>query len=308
MTGRRTGFIPRTILAIAAILAGLPPVSAQEMQPRAYLPSPVGVGFAGISYSYNAGGLLFDPSLPITDGHVSASLPTLSVGGTFATFGRTSQFLTVMPYAIANLSGTLDGESQFRYRSGLTDMTFRYSVNLLGAPAMHRRDFAKYRQKTIVGVSLTATAPTGQYDPKLLINIGTNRWAFKPEVGISRALGKWALEGAFGVWLYTTNTQFYGNSTRTQNPLWSWQAHVVRLLGRHWFAYDFTYFRGGDTLVNGQTSNSYQANTRMGLTYGLRVTPRQAIRFSYFKGVTTRIGSDISSVGVAYQVIWATGR
>jgi len=88
--------------------------------------------------------------------------------------------------------------------------------------------------------------PTGQYDPKRVINIGTNCWAFKPEVAVSRALGRWALEGAFGVWLYTTNSQFYGNSTRTQNPLWSGQAHVVRLIrSRHWFAYDFTYFRGG---------------------------------------------------------------
>jgi len=104
MTGRRTGFIPRTILVITATPPGFQPVSAQEIQPRAYLPSPVRVGFAGIAYSYNAGGLLFHPSLPITDGNVSATLPTLSVGGTFATFDRTSQFLAVMPYAVANLT------------------------------------------------------------------------------------------------------------------------------------------------------------------------------------------------------------
>jgi hypothetical protein len=298
------------VLGIIVVLLWPGPVCGQEMQPRAYLPSPIGVGFAGISYSYSSGDLLFDPSLPVEDGHISAHLPTLSLGGVFSTFGRTTQVLAVMPYAFADLSGRLEGQPQYRYRSGLTDMSFRCAINLRGAPAMTRRQFAEYQQKTIIGVSLTVSAPTGQYDPKKLINIGTNRWAFKPEVGMSRAFArKWAVEGAFGAWLYTRNPRFNDNLERTQRPLWSTQAHVVRVFNRrHWLAYDLTYFAGGAALVNGQVAATYQSNIRMGGTYGFLFTPRQAIRFSYFNGVTTRIGSDTSAVGVAYQFLWATGR
>ena len=176
------------------------------IQPRAYLPSPVGLGFLGLSYSGNAGGLLFDPSLPIENGHVDANLPALAVGGTLDIFGRTGQVLGVLPYVVADLSGNFRGVQAARHRSGLADSTLRFSVNLYGAPAMHRREFAKYRPKLIIGASLTATPPTGQYDPNVLINLGTNRWAVKPEIGIARFIGKWEFEGAFGAWIYGKNS------------------------------------------------------------------------------------------------------
>ena len=40
---------------------------AQELEPRAYSPAPVGANFVLLAYSYPAGEVLFDPSLPITD-------------------------------------------------------------------------------------------------------------------------------------------------------------------------------------------------------------------------------------------------
>jgi len=298
----RFSFLPIAALTVLRL-------PAQEMQPRAYLPSPVGVGFGGISYSYNSGGQLLDPSLPIEDAQVKAHIPSLSVGGSFSTFGRSSQVLAVVPHAVADLTGTVAGAEQYRYRSGLADTTFRYAINLFGAPAMRRRDFARYRQKTIAGVSLTATAPASQYDSARPINIGTNRWAFKPEVGVSKAVGEWTIEGAFGAWLYTANPRFNGRNRRTQSPLWSTQAHIVRTIHRrHWVAFDFTYFQGGATRVNGVEAATYQANTRVGATYGIVLSPRQALRFSYFSGVTTRVGADLQSIGVAYQFLWADGR
>ena len=62
----------------------------------------------------------------------------------------------------------------------------RFAVNLYGAPAMDLEEFASYRRKTNVGASLVIVAPLGQYDPARFVNIGTNRWAAKPEVGLSR--------------------------------------------------------------------------------------------------------------------------
>ena len=56
-----------------------------------------------------------------------------------------------------------------------------------------------------MGVSLKVLAPTGQYDPTKLVNWGTNRWAFKPELGYSRRWGNWILDSYGGAWFYTTN-------------------------------------------------------------------------------------------------------
>ena len=37
--------------------------------------------------------------------------------------------------------------------------------------------------------ALTWIIPAGQYDRTKLVNLGANRWSFKPEAGISRAAG-----------------------------------------------------------------------------------------------------------------------
>ena len=281
----------------------------QELQPRAYLPAPVGLSFFSVSYSNNSGGLLFDPSLPITGSQVNANSGQLAFGQWLGFLGRSSQAFVVLPYLLADLSGTFAGSQQSRHRSGLADSTYRFSTNLYGAPAMHVEEFARYRPKTIIGASLTATAPTGQYDPNRLVNIGTNRWALKPELGISHFVGKWDFEGAFGVWLYVRNADFYGNTVRTQDPLGSIQAHVVRLLPhRTWAALDGTFYLGGRTYTDGVAAANYTSNTRFGATFGFAIAQRQALKFSYFRGATTRVGTDVRSLSISYQVLWNSWR
>ncbi len=280
------------------------------MQPRAYIPSPSGLNFFGASYSGNSGGLLFDPSLPVEDGHVNANIATFSFGQTIGVAGRTVQVLAVVPYVVANLDGRLGaGATQYLYRSGLGDSVFRYAMNIHGAPAMNLKEYAHYRQKTIVGASVTVSAPTGQYDPNKLINLGANRWAIKPELGVSRAVGKWTFEGALGVWLYTSNNRFYGGTVRTQSPLGSLQGHVVRVLPhRTWLALDATYFAGALSQIDGHVKDDRQNNLRLGANFGIALNRRQAIRFSFFTGAVTRIGADIRSIGVSYIFIWQKGR
>lgn len=58
----------------------------------------------------------------------------------------------------------------------------------MGGPAMQPKEFAKWKQKRLLGLSLKVVAPTGQYCGTKLINWDSNRWAFKPELGY-RALG-----------------------------------------------------------------------------------------------------------------------
>jgi len=53
---------------------------------------------------------------------------------------------------------------------------------------MNLKEFASYRQKTNVGLSLVVSAPLGEYDKPKLINLGSNRWGFKSEVGLFQGL------------------------------------------------------------------------------------------------------------------------
>ena len=52
--------------------------AAQDMEPRAYSPAPVGANFLVTSYSWSTGSVVVDPTLPITD--VQADVQGLVVG------------------------------------------------------------------------------------------------------------------------------------------------------------------------------------------------------------------------------------
>src|SRR4029077_3046052 len=179
------------------------------------------------------------------------------------------------------------------------------AVNFHGAPALSMAEFASYRQDLIVGASLVVTAPLGQYDKEGLINIGTNLWSVKPELGLSQALGPWTIELAGGVTLFTRNDDFLNGNVRRQDPLYSVQAHVTRQLGRGvWGAFSVTYYEGGRTSINGTPRDDRFGGSRTALTLALPVNRQNSIKLFASTGLYARTGSDYDSVGVAWQHIW----
>ena len=98
-------------------------------------------------------------------------------------------------------------------------MCFRLSVLVRGAPALSVAEFAKAPRRTILG-TVDGRRTDGQFFPVRLINLGANRWAFKPEFAVSHPMGqKWLLDVYAGLWLFTANDSFYpGASLRTQAP------------------------------------------------------------------------------------------
>ncbi len=108
---------------------------AQDLDPRAYAWVPVNMTFFVAGFGYSHGEILTDPSIPIEDLVATIESPSLGVGRTFGLFGKTAQVTAALPYAWAQLSGTIGGSAQSTNRSGLTDMRLRFSMLLLGAPA-----------------------------------------------------------------------------------------------------------------------------------------------------------------------------
>ena len=289
-----------------ACLANAHPLNAQDLEPRAYSASPIGLRFVVGAVTRSGGGVLVDPSLPVEDVEASVNAFALGVGSTFALFGRTALLVGVMPYALADASGRVEEAARSVSRSGLADPRIKLAVNLLGGRAMRPREFAKSRSATISGVSVSVVPPVGQYYPARLINLGANRWSFKPEVGISRAIQKWTVEGYSGVWLFTANDSFYpGESRRTQQPVLALQGHAsYTVRPQLWVAFDATWYTGGSTSIDGVEKADLQRNSRLGTTLSLPVTSRHSVKISYSTGATTRIGGDFNTVGVAWQFSW----
>ncbi len=295
-----------TALAIAALVAlATGPAAAQELEPRAYSPNPVGANFVAAVYGYQEGDLLFDPTVPITDAEAFVNSAIFGYVRTFGLFGRTASAGVVVPYVWASMNGNVYEDRRDITRSGLADSRWRLSVNLLGGPAMTPGEFAKRRPGPTLGASLTVNAPTGQYDGAKLANLGTNRWAFKPEVGFSYPVGPWAFELYTGVWLFTRNSDFFGGKVFEQDPLLSLQAHVAYTIKpRMWVAFNTTYYAGGLTHTDGVAATERQNNSRVGLTFALPIGKRHSLKLAWARGVTTRVGDKVDMYQIAYQFFW----
>jgi hypothetical protein len=170
-------------------MSSLQVLRAQDLAPRAYVITPLHGNALTVTYGFYDGSLLFNGALPVSNATGKYSVPILSYYHSFNMFGHFANFVAALPYAVGNFEGNFEGQPTQLYRSGLVDSTFRLAVNLKGGPPMEAPEFRKWKQKTIIGVSLKVVAPTGQYDPHKLVNWGGNRWAFKPEL-VFGALGQ----------------------------------------------------------------------------------------------------------------------
>ena len=291
--------------AVALFVAGVATVPAQQLEPRAYAPNPVGVNILGLPYSYQTGAVVTDPSLPVKDVDAKINVATAFYDRTFSLFGRSASALLVIPYAWGKVTGQVGERTASLTRSGQGDMQVRLSTNLLGGPALTPEEFIHAVRGVTLGASLVVSMPTGQYDGTKLINIGSNRWAFKPELGLAYPVGKWTFELYTGVWLYTANDNFYGGNRRTQDPLIALQSHVIyTFLPGLWLALDGTWYSGGQTTVDGVLDLDRQSNTRYGATLAAPVGHGHSFKLAWAKGATTRIGQDFTTIGVTYQYRW----
>jgi hypothetical protein len=296
-----------TLLAVALAVIGTD-TAAQDLEPRTYSNTPVGLNFFIASYAYTSGGVATDPTSPLENASVQAHGTILAYARALNVWGRSGKVDVVLPYAWVSGSAEFAGQRGEREISGFGDPRLRFSVNLYGAPALTLKEFVGYKQDFIVGASLQVSTPLGKYDDDRLLNIGTHRWTIKPELGISKTLGPLTLELAAGVSFYTDNHEFFGDQTRAQNPIYSVQGHAIySLRSGIWVAVDGTYYTGGRTTVDGVEGNNLQHNSRVGLTVALPVNRYNSLKLYASTGVSTRTGSDFDTMGVAWQYRWGGG-
>jgi len=294
-------------IGIALSLALWPgAASAQDLEPRAYSASPINTTFVVGAIGRSSGGVVTDPTLPVDDVHATLGVLTAGVGRTFDLAGRTALFVAIVPFARAHATGSVGDATREASRTGGADARLKLSVNLLGGKARTAREFAAAKRTTIVGVSLTAQLPTGQHMPSKLINLGSNRWGFKPEIGVSVPVRRWTLDGYAGMTFFTANSEFYpGLSRLEQDPITAVQGHAsYTIRPRFWAALDATWYSGGTTSIDGVSKANLQRNSRIGATLSLPLAARQSLKIAYSTGATTRIGGDFDTIAFAWQMLW----
>ena len=292
-------------VAVAMSLAASPG-SAQELEPRAYRTLPTGLNAVVFAYAFSSGNIVTEPSTPIEGLETEAHTVILGYVRSFGLFGRSASVTLTAPYVYMSGSATISGDSVEADRTGWATPRARLAVNLLGGPALKPKEFAQYKQGRNLGVSFTVAPPGGQYTSDHLINFGTNRWAFKPEIGYSSISNKWIFEAAAGVWFFTTNADAPpGGLTRRQDPIGNIQGHITyNFKSGPWLALSANYFTGGETSMDGVQMDDLQKNSRIGLTLSLPVGRGKSIKLAAHTGAFTSIGADFDIATVTYQVLW----
>ena len=294
--------------AMGALLLAAAGAHAQDLEPRSYSNTPVGMNFLIAGYAYADGSLAFDPALPIADAQFHSSTEVLAFARSLDVLGKSAKFDVIVPYTSFSGSALVGGQLRYRAMSGYNDPLFRFSLNFYGAPALSLKEFASYKQDLIIGASLRVSAPLGQYDNTKLINLGNNRWSYKPQLGISKAWGGWTLEVAPGATFYTNNDDFNRGGTFEQKPIYSVETHLVHGFDSGiWLALDATYYTGGRTTVNGVESANLQTNSRAGFTLALPIDRSQSIKLYGSTGTSTRTGTEATILGIAWQYRWGGG-
>jgi hypothetical protein len=284
-------------------------VWAQDLSPRAYVITPRHSNAIVLTYSFYSGGIQLDGAAPITNATGRYHVSVLSYYHSFGILGHSANVNASFPYAVGNFEANVAGVQQQIYRSGLLDLAARVSVNLWGGPSMSIQEMRKWKQKTLLGVSLKLVAPTGQYDPTKLVNWSANRWAIKPEFGYSRRRRNLLLDGYAGVWFYTANPRFYSPPIpvrQTQEPIGSFEGHLSYVLKpRLWFSLDGNFWFGGVTSLTGIANPATrQTSSRIGVTASFPLGKAQSLKVSYNNGAYIRFGGNYQSVSVAWQYSW----
>ncbi len=128
---------------------------AQDLEPRSYSPSPVGLNFLVLSYAHQSGEILFDPTLPFENVEAKLNAGAIAYGRTFGLAGRSASVLAALPYVWGEVSGDVLEQRRSITRSGLADMRLRFAMNILGGPALKPKEFATRKPSTTLGASLT---------------------------------------------------------------------------------------------------------------------------------------------------------
>ena len=280
-------------------------VISQELEPRSLVNLPIGTNFVVAGYGYGQGNILLDAFIPIEN--FDGKLHTFVVGyvRSFNLFGLSGKADIVLPYGTGDWNYNYLGVDEYKNADGFGDLRVRLAINFIGAPSLNQQEFKDYKQKTVLGFIGQVIIPTGLYNPEQLPNLGSNRWTFRNQLGVSHTMNKWILEGYVALWLFTSNDNYLNGKTLKQKPMAGIKMHLVKLFKKgKWLALDAGYGVGGSTQVEDINLNTHMSSLRFGITYAQPLGKNHAIKFTVVSGVRIERGPDFDAFGIAYQYRW----
>lgn len=295
------------VFALAFLVA--PRSSAQFGDPRNYQNSPVGVNQVEFNYAYARANASLDPAIVIAGAKLDLNQGTISYYRYFGLFGHMAWISPSVP--LAGLEGSVPSANLSGSVAGAGDSSYEFAVLLKGGPALSVAEFEKYKQTTTIAASLTVTAPTGLYNANKILNLGSDRWSFKPEFALTHPFGPqqaWVVDAYANCYFYTDNTSYRGAQILSQDPLPGFEGHLSRSFGQSIVgSLDMRYSFRGDTFINSVDQNSSQRNFALGSEAIVSLNDRNTLVFIFAKALVHQNGPSTTGFAVRYEYAWGGG-
>ncbi len=297
--------LPLRLLLLLSLLAMHPFACALELQPRRWGYLPTGINVAGLAYAYTDGDIVFDPVLRAEDVKVEADVWAAKYVRSFKLLDRYAMFDVTQGYQEGTWTGLLDKVPTVLERKGLMDSIFRLAINLYGGPPLELKEYRQWKARsessTRIGAALAVQIPTGEYMKDKLINLGSNRYTFRPQLGIVHETGRWTFEATGSVWLYTDNDEFFKGNTLEQDPLYTIQTHIdYDFKPGAWLSAGLGTSYGGESAVNGIEKRDRKHYLGWEISAGYPINPVVGITFRYINLETlASTGSDTRTLSFA---------
>lgn len=286
------------------------PCIALEPEPRKWNHLPLGVNFAGVGYAYTEADIYIDPALNLENVEMSLHTWAAKYIRTFELFDRSGRIDFTQGHQEGKWRGLLDGVPASATRNGMSDSFVRLAINLYGGPPLRGKEYGAYRAskniETLVGMALAVRLPTGDYMDDKLINLGQNRYAFRPQVGVIHTRGKWSAELTNEVAFYTNNNDFFNGNKLEQEPLYIVHGHLIHTFRPGlWAGASFGYDYGGETRINGVDKNDRRQNTAWALSFAYPISRTMGLKLGYVYTTTKEsTGLDSETLMVSLSYLW----
>jgi hypothetical protein len=149
-----------------------------------------------------------------------------------------------------------------------------------------------------LGASFYVTAPVGSYDSAKLVNIGANRWTYKPEIALGqRFMGRFTFELIGNITFFGDNSDFVvpgaGKLTLAQKPTPGLESHLMADINEFLeMGLSYYVFGNGRQFIgeSGTTTGPEATVNTLRGTVGLRIERRTVVYLQYNQDLSA--GSD----------------
>ncbi len=242
----------------------------------------------------------FDPAHIVTPGgSFDGTVALAGYARTFSLFDRSAMAAILLPMGRVSGEVTVAGRTFNQSADGFGDPMLEFNFNIIGPKAQNNLvDALRYQPGFSVDLLADLALPIGEYHSDQPLNLGQNRWYGRVGAPIVWQLGEWVpgrrttLEFLPAVWLFGNNSDYLGQTLKT-DPLFQVDAHLTRdLTERFWGSLDLAWYNGGKATVNGIAGEKLN-NLGVGLTLGYQINDNLNLTLGYKSTVNDNAPGDL---------------